>query len=710
MNSDWKRRTALRVSTALGVAVALDAVRSARERGRALPLPRKVIALAPGSAAPRQGSAGLMQLCAHPDDDLYFMNPDLQLAIRAGADVTSVYLAAGEADGRNADTRDPQRRKTPVDFPGYAEARQNGLRAAYADMATGDRRSPWRREVVQVTPNVMVERDILLAAPRVRIYFFSTRIAAQREAGILHGPTSAQRLRLLWNGVESTLSTLVTRDSPLSRSQQWTRQDLIDALAVLLKQHQPTVVHTMDPDPEHASYSATRGVTSSDHQDHTATAEFALAALAVHRAETGAAPLVVPFRAYANTSWPANLSEQEYAQKLALLSVYGGAVPDCTDGMCGDRQVFDGAASRGYGQSIWPRYELGADWLRRDRDGRLWAFVVRNGGVSIRTQSQRDSADWSGPVDVPTNLPGAVIMPSLAVAEDGEGRFHLVALARTASASRGHVRVQVVLCSQEEPGGAFGPWTSLGNPQGHTQTQALTREVGTPVAAFDSSGMLHVFVRNFAHGVSFANRPPGGSWGGWHDLKGRDVQDALTAFTRADGGVELIAPTRTGILRWSQAAPGQPLGPTVRLDVPPPASPVTMTESAAQEFTLLYREAGTAQVMSLALPRSGSAEFTLKPVGEGGHGGTGPIAAVTTDDGTFLAHRNLHGNVAWRSAGGDSGAPWTDTDQFLVHAPVAALDAGGRICVAVVGLDGGIHLSQQSGSRPVPGLTPWRAL
>ena len=62
-----------------------------------------------------------VQVAAHPDDDILFMNPDESLAIRSGARVTSVYLTAGESD---------------VEPSGeYAAQRQAGAHAAFAYMA-----------------------------------------------------------------------------------------------------------------------------------------------------------------------------------------------------------------------------------------------------------------------------------------------------------------------------------------------------------------------------------------------------------------------------------------------------------------------------------------------------------------------------------------------------------------------------------------------
>ncbi|RJQ77410.1 hypothetical protein D5S17_15820 [Pseudonocardiaceae bacterium YIM PH 21723] len=70
------------------------------------------------AAAPRY--AGSLSFCAHQDDDLLFMNPDIASDIQAGQQVWVVYLTAGEVPPGNIE---------------YANKRIDGERAAYARAA-----------------------------------------------------------------------------------------------------------------------------------------------------------------------------------------------------------------------------------------------------------------------------------------------------------------------------------------------------------------------------------------------------------------------------------------------------------------------------------------------------------------------------------------------------------------------------------------------
>ncbi|MFD0331956.1 PIG-L family deacetylase [Streptacidiphilus monticola] len=87
--------------------------------------------------------ARVLQIVAHPDDDLFFMNPATVHGLRAGTPSATVYLSAGDADGRN-----PMRLQEGLavaDKAAYTKARQNGLRAAYGAMALGNPGPPGDR-------------------------------------------------------------------------------------------------------------------------------------------------------------------------------------------------------------------------------------------------------------------------------------------------------------------------------------------------------------------------------------------------------------------------------------------------------------------------------------------------------------------------------------------------------------------------------------
>ncbi|GAA3485037.1 PIG-L family deacetylase [Streptomyces yanii] len=332
-------------------------------------------------------STSLFQVFAHADDDLYFVNPDLYRLLAAGHRVTSVYLTAGEADGRNVDTRDPLREQAPVDFAGYMEARQNGLRAAYATMVLGKREALWVREPVELVPGVAAERCYLSEAPHVQLFFLGLRMADAAHGFPADQPSA--RLTSLWDGRAARQPTLVAAESELHQPQALGREDVVAALAQLLFYAQPTLLWTMDPDPLHESYDEARGITSSDHADHTATAQFAREALRRHLRAGGRPPLTEHFTGYGNKNWPSNLSERSHALKKSLVDVYAGADGHaCAHRYCGDLQLGDGADIRRYGWSTRSRYPQGTQWLHRQTDGRLAAYAVLGDQAAVWTETE----------------------------------------------------------------------------------------------------------------------------------------------------------------------------------------------------------------------------------------------------------------------------------------------------------------------------------
>ncbi|MFD0597929.1 PIG-L family deacetylase [Catellatospora coxensis] len=215
--------------------------------------------------------AAFLNICAHPDDDLYFLNPDVMQALDGGNAVTSVYLTAGEANGVNAQLGEG--RKPKPDFEGYAAARQYGIRAAYAAMATGNPDSAWRREVRHVG-DAVYETATLAAAPHVTLAFLNLRAPVD-------GP-GANRLEWLWDGRRDAQPYLRPTDSPLPAAGRLTRDEVFAILASLLDTAEPTVVRTLDPAPEHLKYSED-DVEYSDHTDHLYAAWFAVEAVRRHR-------------------------------------------------------------------------------------------------------------------------------------------------------------------------------------------------------------------------------------------------------------------------------------------------------------------------------------------------------------------------------------------------------------------------------------------
>ncbi|MDI2131704.1 PIG-L family deacetylase, partial [Yinghuangia seranimata] len=413
---------------------------------------RDVVPLAELGAGAAAVPGTALQVVAHQDDDLYFMNPDVERGIASGAGSVTVYLTAGESDGRNGPGARP-------DTNAYAAARNNGARAAYAVMATGDRASAWRRQSVRLRDGAVAELDTLVAAPRVRLVFLDTGKGEKALAG-------RARLRTLWSGRHDRLVTLVPDGSRAGGPYSYTRAGLIGSLVDLLRAVRPTVVRTLDPDPDLQEHDAAHPQHAdfgdhSDHQDHTAAALFAWEALREYAGPGGGRHVsVTAYRGYYNERWPANLGPGALAAKRGPLDAYGWAdgVNYCGDKAgCGDRKIGGRAMDGPWPRSTTYRYPAAGPWLAAEPDGRLTAWAVLDGGIARWRESAPGSGTWRRPEVFP-GPGGGVLAPGLGLARTADGHMHVFALRIAPGGAGRRQRTDVVSAVESGPGGALGGW------------------------------------------------------------------------------------------------------------------------------------------------------------------------------------------------------------------------------------------------------------
>lgn len=651
---------------------------------------------APKPLGPRAERAALhMQVCAHADDDLYFMNPELQQAIVAGTGIVTVYLTSGEADGKNVADIDPARQSTPVDFPGYTAARMNGLRAAYGFMATGDRAVPWHRQVRRAPNGAEMEIATLSTNPDIRMVFVSLSAGPRDQR--------ARRLCHLWTGRDQDQPTLPPTGSPMTEPGLYRRQDVIDLIESLLQEFRPTVLRTLDPDPEHTSVREDGHVEYSDHADHTATAYFALAALAQYRENGGANVRVRLFRGYYNRHWPLTLGPETYERKASLLDIYGGADPHpCANPAgCGDFKISGNTRARRYGRSTQTRYPEETDWLQRMPDGRLTAFEVSHGVARQWIQRAAGAAQW----DVRA-LDVADLAPELGVRLQPDGRIRLFGIRVRLRAKYDDQRRELVTAVQDAPGGAFGAWTGLANPN-YGNGWFRTHEIGTPVCAVNADGRAQLFVRNFGMGVSSRFEGSPGSWSNWLDFGGSELQGGLSAVRLGDGRIELYGNTRTGIARFAQAEPDVDLkhdaGFTgVAAGEPAPVGKPTAALGADGRVAVFFRRHEQESVSYLHQGPDGGWDGV--PIAlAAGHGGLGGIAVLPLPGPAnapaefVLAVRNRDGGVSHtRTCLDGRRTEWIGDSSLVTGAPSIALDSEDQPVIAAFGADGQLYLRRHA--------------
>jgi LmbE family N-acetylglucosaminyl deacetylase len=187
---------------------------------------------------------------AHQDDDLLFMNPDIQGTIRAGGCVQVVYLTAAERG----------------EGIGYMMGRARGVRAAYAYIA-GTANS-WTEDVVELGGRHLA-RVVLNGAARVSMIYM--------------------RLKDPWLGKGwGSLTPLSRAESVAGATAQslgpyvetYDRAGLVDTLAAIIRDYRPTAIRHMDDTVSIPYTSLCWRCVGHDHPDHIASARLARAAMA----------------------------------------------------------------------------------------------------------------------------------------------------------------------------------------------------------------------------------------------------------------------------------------------------------------------------------------------------------------------------------------------------------------------------------------------
>ncbi|WP_062009964.1 PIG-L family deacetylase [Streptomyces hygroscopicus] len=696
MNSRWtppetrttRRQTlaALAALTAAGAA-GIAGCSAGRSRTTASAPAAPAQATAPGAAEPFTSAVGakdalLLQVMAHPDDDLYFMNPDAEHVLRSGVPVVSVYVTAGEAVGIN------HAPGTPIPRPNkaaYSASRHQGLRQAYARMMGLDQFTPWQRSVLRLPGGVTAETNTLVGnARRVRLIFLN--IAMLSEGGV--------RIPALWSTPGTVMRTLPATGSPVAHPSSYGHQTLVDVLAEIMDRYRPTLIHTLDPDPDFQVHDALHPKDNdqpgcSDHRDHTPVALFTWKAIAQWvAASTGRdkrAPrfTTTAFRGYYNQRWPHNLPPAVLAQKARAIKSYGGAPDwDCGDPAgCGDYSqggLRPLQNRKGWIRSTHYRYPTTPLAPTTDAQGRLVAYGV----LGTQAVRWRETAPGSGRFGAPLGLGGGPLAPALTAVRDSAGRQVLIALRFAALAGQGLAdQREIVVLEQRGPDGPFRAWTGLGTPETSTEHG---RRVGCPAAVATADGRVHLFVRTADKGLATRVRDADGHWGPWQRLGGAEIQDGLTALLDAEGRVHVFASGRDTVHHWAQERTGGPVALLPPAGLPGPGGdPLGAAVAPDGGLALVYRTpAATVPTVH------GDTARTVRHFE-----GYGSIAAHTVAQPSgrpeaktlLLLGRDLGGEVQVQYGTGPSARPLRSPGHLIpVGAP--ALLADGRERVHVVGI------------------------
>ncbi|MFF6792145.1 PIG-L family deacetylase [Streptomyces filamentosus] len=606
----------------------------------------------------------VVQFVSHPDDDLYFMNPDTAQSLADRTPLTTVYLTAGESNGVNARSGKAAAVTAP-DKPAFAEARQNGIRAAYAEMVTGDRTSPWDRTVIPTAGGGEAELDVLRARPGVRLVWLQLREA---------GSTSADRpvsLRGLWHGRIAALGSQRSSGTPVAADFAYSKEQVVSTLTGLLERFRPTFVRTLDPTP---GTDAKTGRLR-DHQDHAYGARFVQAALARYAGLPGHPHVgVQSYMGYPNTDLPRALDSRTAEEKLRSLKTYSWLDgEDCgSPAGCGDLKASGRPSGRGWTGTV--RYARGSStgWLQPAADGGPLAFGVQDGRLAV-WHREPVGGTWRGP----ELLPGGGLDGGVSSVRLTDGRVAVFGT-RTSFEGPAGYRREVVTTEQTAPGGAFGAWRSLGTPGARDEADR-TPDISAPAVAVDGTGRLSLFLRDGDHRLAGRERTPAGAWTPWRALGGADLHGDPVAATDSRGRTYAFAGTPRTVLMWTGASGGGPVAGPLPTGLPATTLALSAGPSPTGDGVRLWsRVPATGQ--PTAADFAGTARLAPVVAPAGGVAGFGPVSGSDV----LVAARSRTGHLAVAPLPG--GGAWRLSGFPLAGAPAAGPDG-----VAALGQDGRLH-------------------
>ncbi|GEB52083.1 PIG-L family deacetylase [Streptomyces cacaoi] len=681
-----------------------------------------------GAGEPVRTSESVLQIVAHPDDDLFFLNPETAQSLRSGRPLTTVFLTSGEGDGVNAPRKNVRGAAAPARKRGergdkavYTEARQNGIRAAYAEMATGDRDAAWRRTVLRTAGGGRAELDTLRGHPDVRLVW-----NLLREAGSLtkHRPHS---LYGLWTGETRRLGSQLSSAGPVTGNFHYTRAQLVDTLVGYLQRFRPTQIRMQDPTPGRLD----RNGKYADHQDHFAGARFVQEALVRHAddAARGRAPhfTVSTYLGYFNGGLPHVLGGRTARGKLRTLETYAWA--DRAERACryaagcGDLKMVPSTQHLGWSHGIRHTDGESTAWLRAAKDGSLTAYSVLDGRIAVRHRPAGTGARW----DAPTLLPATGIDPSLTSVDLPDGRTALFGTRTVTEDGPGGYRKEVgwtVQAAGGSGGSGFGPWQSLGTPE--PGDLAGLSDISAPAVAVTPDGTVTAVVRTSRHQLSARTRQPDGTWTPWQALGGTGLHGAPSAGVDEGGRLYVFATTAKTVLAWTRPSSGGALSGPRATGLPAVTGRVAVHPDGHAAVRLHMRapvtgHVRTARIGAAALGDASGSSAPVRPARVtdlGGAAGYGPVSATPLPDGrTLLAARAGNGDLqtavvderrgrTGRVQPAAARVRWSRTGFLFAGAPASVPAPGGRGGdVAVLGLDGRLYWAR-TGTQ---GTAGWRA-
>lgn len=598
---------------------------------------------------------------AHEDDDLLFMNPDLQAAIRVNHCTLTTFLTAGNDNRQGAAGL------------AYMKQREEGIRQAYAKMA--GQRNSWLEGNFYVN-NKKVKLFALAGDLRVVLLFFRLPDGAESD----YTKTLA--------ALNSSADGAVTLRA-IDGSNSYTKSQLIKTLADVMKYAQPKYLHIQDSSP--SPYIKDNDVTAGDHVDHVVGARLVEAA----EGQYTQPHMVVRYRDYnINTETSPNLSAADQANKLSIFNVYAANDPvickllnPCiTPSPELSLYSYFGWTQRQY----FNQDDNQQGSVARGVGGQLRAFVIGNRSSTLRSIAQASPGSWGSWQDLKGNFSAT---PVVAAYKDGR----LAAFV--------HSNYGTMFYSGQNDDQSWTPWRELGG-QGVSDAAAVT----------DSAGRLRaVGMSNSGQIFEMTDATSRGAWGAWKAVGNPFYAASNPALALGqDGKLTLLSLDSRGALRVNAQAAGSAAWPSSwqNLGGSFASSPV-VARNADGRLEVFVR--GTDQGLYHLWQLSGGQWSAPEALGQLSFDGqpvvslAGGLLSVAVRDGAghlrLLQQLSSQPGSAWSSAQ-DLGAPPTFYGSSLSAVIGMGTNADGTLAVLARADDGNIY----SGTQAAAGWSGWSSL
>lgn len=261
----------------------------------------------------------IMNIVAHQDDDLLFMNPDTLNSIKAGDCVRTIYITAGNAGAGEY----------------YWLSRQQGSEAAYSYMSGAT--TVWNQRSVELTNNEYVTVANPKGDTKISLIFMNLPDGNLNGQGFRS--SNYESLAKLGAGTINTVNTV-------DGQSEYTESELVNAITTLLHVYQPTELRTQ-------STYAGKGSIYHDHSDHNAVGALVAVAYKQYLAQQFAGISSIPIKYYLGYTvrqFPQNVSGDDLQQKEATFLVYAEHDNNVCHTMqvCLDTPTYDGYLTRQY--------------------------------------------------------------------------------------------------------------------------------------------------------------------------------------------------------------------------------------------------------------------------------------------------------------------------------------------------------------------------